>query len=244
MAIDPETARTIVGIVGNVISFFLFLSPAPTFYKIWTEKSVQAFKPDPYLATVLNCVMWCFYGMPFVHPDSLLVVTINGVGFFIEMFYVAIFFIYSNTWPKRRKILLVLFGEFVFFFAVALITMLCLHGTKDRSMLIGIICIVLNIAMYTSPLTIIKRVIKTKSVKYMPFYLSLANFCNGVVWSIYALIKFDKYVLIPNGLGSVSGLVQLGLFAYYYKTTNWDEDDSSHQSEMELKDSEGGPNKA
>ncbi|KAH6798975.1 Nodulin MtN3 family protein [Perilla frutescens var. frutescens] len=243
MAVDPETARTIVGIIGNVISFFLFLSPVPTFYKIWTEKSVQQFKPDPYLATVLNCLMWVFYGMPFVHPDSLLVVTINGVGFFIEIAYVTIFFLYSNDWPKRRKILVCLLVEAVFMVVIVLITTLCLHGTKDRSMLVGLLCIVLNIGMYASPLTVMKRVIRTKSVKYMPFYLSLANFANGIVWSIYALIKFDAYVLIPNGLGSISGLVQLALYASYYKTTNWDEEDTSNQSEMELQDSKG-PNRA
>ncbi|KAI3454516.1 hypothetical protein Pfo_011179 [Paulownia fortunei] len=232
---DPETVRTIVGIIGNVISFFLFLSPLPTFYKIWKEKSVQSFKPDPYLATVLNCAMWVLYGMPFVHPDSLLVVTINGTGFFIEIFYVTIFFVYSD-WPKRRKILIALLVEVLFMAVVVIITLVFLHGTKSRSLLIGILCIVFNIMMYTSPLTIMKRVIKTKSVKFMPFYLSLANFANGIVWFIYALIKFDPFILIPNGLGSLSGLVQLVLYATYYRTTKWDED-SSTQTEIELQSS-------
>lgn len=41
------------------------------------------------------------------------------------------------------------------------------------------------------------KVIKTKSVKYMPFWLSLANFLNGVAWTTYALIHpFDIYVLV------------------------------------------------
>ncbi|XP_073284339.1 bidirectional sugar transporter SWEET5-like [Primulina huaijiensis] len=233
--VDAETARTIVGVIGNVISFGLFLSPLPTFFKIWKAKSVQAFKPDPYIATVLNCAMWVFYGMPFVHPDSLLVVTINGIGFFIEIFYVTIFFIYSD-WPKRKKILLALLIELVFMVVVVFITLVFLHGTKQRSMLIGILCIVFNIIMYTSPLTVMKRVIKTKSVKFMPFYLSLANFLNGMIWFSYALIKFDPYVMIPNGLGSLSGLVQLILYATYYRTTDWDDDGtgSTNQPEIQL----------
>ncbi|GFP95447.1 bidirectional sugar transporter sweet5 [Phtheirospermum japonicum] len=173
--------------------------------------------------TVLNCAMWVFYGMPFVHPDSILVVTINGIGFFIESFYVIIFLIYSE-WPKRRVILIALLVEVVFMFGVVVVTMLCLHTTKSRSLLVGMLCIVFNIGMYTSPLTIMSRVIKTKSVKYLPFYLSLANFANGVVWSIYALIKFDPYVLVPNGLGTISGLVQLLLYVTFYKSTNWDEE--------------------
>lgn len=233
---NADTARTIVGIIGNVISFFLFLSPLPTFVKIYKEKSVQAFKPDPYVATVLNCAMWVFYGMPFVHPDSLLVITINGTGFFIEVIYITIFFVYSD-WPKRRKILIVLFVEAVFMAAVIVITLVFLHGTTARSMLVGILCIIFNIMMYTSPLTVMKRVIKTKSVKYMPFYLSLANFANGIVWFIYALIKLDPFVLIPNGLGTLSGLLQLVLYATYYKTTKWD--DEGNQTEIELQNPNG-----
>ncbi|KAK4489048.1 hypothetical protein RD792_004842 [Penstemon davidsonii] len=123
--------------------------------------------------------MWVFYGMPFVHPDSILVVTINGAGLIIELFYLAIFFIYSD-WPKR------------------------------------------------------KQVIKTKSVKFMPFYLSLANFANGLNWLTYALIKIDPYLLVPNGLGALSGLVQLILYATYYRTTNWDDDNDNTQSKTQL----------
>lgn len=41
-----------------------------------------------------------------------------------------------------------------------------------------------------------KQVITTKSVEYMPFYLSLTNFLNGSIWTAYALIKFDIYMLV------------------------------------------------
>lgn len=69
----------------------------PTMVKIWKMKSVSEFKPDPYVATVLNCMMWTFYGLPFVHPDSLLVITINGTGLFMELVYVTIFFIFASA---------------------------------------------------------------------------------------------------------------------------------------------------
>ncbi|KAL2515829.1 Bidirectional sugar transporter SWEET5 [Forsythia ovata] len=225
--VDADTSRTIVGIVGS-----------PTFVKIWKAKSVQAFKPDPYVATVLNCAMWVFYGLPIVHPDSLLVVTINGAGFFIEFTYVTIFFIFSN-WAIRKKITIALIVELVFFLIVAFITMTFLHNTKARSMLIGILCIIFNVLMYASPLTVMRRVIKTKSVKYMPFFLSLANFSNGLIWFSYALIKFDPYVMVPNGLGALSGLIQLVLYATYYRTTKWDEDEKSPEIELPRANLEG-----
>ncbi|KAL6318566.1 hypothetical protein AAG906_000644 [Vitis piasezkii] len=222
--VNPDTMRTIVGIIGNVISFGLFASPIPTFIQIVKKKTVGEFKPDPYLATVLNCMMWVLYGLPFVRPDSLLVITINGGGLVIELIYVTIFFVYADS-LKRKKIALWLLFEVIFMAIIAAITMLLFHGTKNRSLFVGLLCVVFNVIMYASPLTVMRQVIRTKSVKYMPFTLSLANFANGIVWSIYALIKFDPYILIPNGLGSLSGAVQLILYATYYKSTPKDEED-------------------
>ncbi|KAL3642453.1 Bidirectional sugar transporter sweet5 [Castilleja foliolosa] len=226
MGIDLDVARTTVGILGNAISLFLFLSPVPTFYKIWKAKSVQSFKPDPYVATVVNCALWIFYGMPFVHPDSLLVITINGTGLFIEAIYVIIYMIYTD-WRKRRLILIAILVEFVFMCGVVVVTILCLHTTKTRSLLVGLLCVIFNVVMYAAPLTVMSRVIKTKSVKFLPFYLALANFANGIVWTAYALIKFDPYVLVPNGLGTLSGLAQLLLYATFYKSTKWEEDETA-----------------
>ena len=44
------------------------------------------------------------------------------------------------------------------------------------------------------------RVIRTKSVTYMPFFISLAYFCNGVIWVIYAILKLDVFILVINSI--------------------------------------------
>ncbi|KAH7522617.1 hypothetical protein FEM48_Zijuj07G0157800 [Ziziphus jujuba var. spinosa] len=235
--LTAQAARNIVGIIGNVISFGLFISPVPTFYRIIKNKAVEEFKPDPYIATVLNCLFWIFYGMPFVHPNSILVITINSIGLVLELTYLTIFFIYATN-KGRKKVVLWLGIEIVFYAGIILITLLTLHGTKKRSMMVGILCDIFNIMMYASPLTVMAKVIRTKSVKYMPFYLSLANFLNGCIWVIYALIEFDAYILISNGLGAISGLVQLILYAWFYRTTPKDDDDSfSKPNEVQLSSS-------
>jgi solute carrier family 50 (sugar transporter) len=73
----------------------------PVFWRIIKKKDVEEFKPDPYLATLLNCMLWVFYGLPIVHPNSILVVTINGVGLVIEGIYLLIFFIYAT---KQKRV--------------------------------------------------------------------------------------------------------------------------------------------
>ncbi|KAM0979574.1 hypothetical protein ACFX13_015696 [Malus domestica] len=232
--VDTGLVRTIIGIIGNVISLCLFLSPIPTFYRIVKQKAVSDFKPDPYVVTLLNCALWLFYGMPFVHPDSILVITINGIGFVTELAYIFVFLIFSPG-SQRLKVFIALVVEVVFFVIVVFVTMYVFSTTKERSLVVGIICIVFNILMYVSPLTVMGIVIKTKSVKYMPFYLSLANFFNGVIWLVYSLLKLDINILIPNGLGTISGALQLILYAAFYKTTRWEDDvDVRPRSEVQV----------
>ncbi|CAN1744103.1 Bidirectional sugar transporter SWEET4 [Linum perenne] len=107
---------------------------------------------------------WVVYGLPIIHPNSTLVLTINGAGTFIQFVYIALYLRYSNK--KKRKL-----------------------------------------------------VIKTRSVEYMPFTLSLASFANGACWTAYALIQIDWFILIPNGLGALLAVGQLVLYATFYKST-------------------------
>ncbi|CAN7004778.1 unnamed protein product [Brassica oleracea var. botrytis] len=182
---DIETARTVVGAIGNVIAFGLYSAPIPTMVKICKMKSVAEFMPDPYIATVINCMMWAFYGLPFVTPDNILVITNNGVGLVMELVYVIIFFIFATS-PVRKKITIAIVIEVIFMAVVVFCTLYFLHTPKQRSMLVGILCIIFNVIMYAAPLTAMAQVIKTKSVKYMPFSLSLANFMNGAIWIVYS----------------------------------------------------------
>jgi solute carrier family 50 protein (sugar transporter) len=83
-------------------------------------------------------------------------------------------------------------------------------------LIVGILCVIFGTIMYSSPLTIMSQVVKTKSVEYMPLLLSVVSFLNGLCWTSYALIRFDIFITIPNGLGVLFALMQLILYAIYY----------------------------
>ncbi|WCJ33030.1 Bidirectional sugar transporter SWEET4 [Euphorbia peplus] len=217
--VSAEAARNVVGIIGNVISFFLFLSPLPTFFCIIKNKDTQEFQFYPYVATVLNCMFWVLYGLPFVTEDNILVVTINGVGLVLELIYLAIFCYYDKQNKGRKKVALGLSAELIFIAIVVIITITTFHTHTKRALFVGIFCDVFNILMYSSPLLIMKKVIKTKSVEYMPLFLSLTNFANGCIWTTYALIKLDMFILISNGIGALAGAAQLILYSCYYNST-------------------------
>ncbi|CAL4969786.1 unnamed protein product [Urochloa decumbens] len=216
--VSPDMIRTVIGIIGNGTALVLFLSPVPTFIRIWKKGSVEQYSPVPYVATLLNCMMWVMYGLPLVHPHSMLVITINGTGMAIELTYVTIFLLYSSG-AARRKVLLLVAAEIAFVGAVAALVLTLAHTHERRSMIVGILCVLFCIGMYAAPLSVMKMVIQTKSVEYMPLFLSLASLANGICWTAYALIRFDLYITIPNGLGVLFAVAQLILYAIYYKST-------------------------
>nr|CAD1818184.1 unnamed protein product [Ananas comosus var. bracteatus] len=202
------------GIFGNVTALFLFLSPILTFRRIQKNKSTEDFSGVPYNMTLLNCLLSAWYGMPFVSPNNLLVSTINGAGTAIELVYVIIFLTYASTSKVRMKMLGLLMIVSSIFAAVVLISLLALHG-QSRKLFCGSAATIFSICMYASPLSIMRLVIKTKSVEFMPFFLSLFVFLCGTSWFIYGLLGRDPFVTVPNGCGSFLGALQLILYMIY-----------------------------
>ncbi|WOL04642.1 hypothetical protein Cni_G13364 [Canna indica] len=124
-------------------------------------------------------MIWTFYDLPIVHPDSLLVITINGIGLALETFDLTIFIIYS-THGGRLKVFKILAGEILFVAAVVVAMLLTVHTYEKWSLIVGVLCIIFETCIYAPPLSMMKLVIQTKSIKYMPFTLSMASFLNGV----------------------------------------------------------------
>ncbi|KAF8096448.1 hypothetical protein N665_0308s0022 [Sinapis alba] len=233
--VDAKQIRFIVGVIGNVISFFLFFSPLPTFIRIYKSKSVEEFQPYPYVATMMNCMLWVFYGLPVVHKDSILVSTINGVGMVFEAAFISTFLLYCGGKKNfRRNIGLYLLAEVIAVAAIVLITLFAIQNSFAKQTFVGVICDIFNIAMYAAPSLVIKKVIKTRSVEYMPFLISFISFINAGIWTAYSLIyKIDLYVLISNGLGTVLCASQLIVYAMYRNATP-KEEHKTKPSEIEI----------
>ncbi|KAG6388608.1 hypothetical protein SASPL_150040 [Salvia splendens] len=237
-----DVVHFVVGIFGNAFALFLFLAPLITFKRIVKKRSTEQFSGVPYVMTLLNCLLSAWYGMPFVSPNNLLVSTINGTGAVIETVYVMIFILFA---PKKEKTkILGLFTLVLTVFAmVVLVSLLALHGNA-RKLFCGIAATVFSIIMYGSPLTIIRLVIKTKSVEFMPFFLSLFVFLCGTSWFIFGLLGKDPFVAVPNGFGSGLGAVQLILYAIYRKNKGAGGEESVEMEKQKAKPHQQKPSAA
>ncbi|XP_044510469.1 bidirectional sugar transporter SWEET1 [Mangifera indica] len=208
-------AHFIFGIFGNATALFLFLAPTITFKRIITSKSTEQFSGIPYVMTMLNCLLSAWYGLPFISEDNLLVSTINGAGAAIELLYVLIFLIFAPK-KEKAKIFAIFVSVLTVFATVASVSLLALHGNARKNFC-GFAATIFSVIMYASPLSIMRMVVKTKSVEFMPFFLSLFVFLCGTSFFVYGLLGKDPFVAVPNGFGCGLGAMQLILYFIYHK---------------------------
>ncbi|GJM95691.1 hypothetical protein PR202_ga12462 [Eleusine coracana subsp. coracana] len=161
-------------------------------------------------------MLWIFYALIKTGED--LLITINAAGIVIESIYIILYFVYA---PKKAKLFTakIMLGLNVGFFGLILLVTLLLFKGDKRVVALGWICVGFSVSVFVAPLSIIKRVIQTRSVEYMPFSLSLSLTLSAVVWFLYGLLIKDKYVALPNILGFTFGVVQMALYMFYMNKT-------------------------
>ncbi|XP_039161774.1 bidirectional sugar transporter SWEET10-like [Eucalyptus grandis] len=210
------TAAFAFGLLGgNVVSFTTFLAPLPTFYGIYKRKSTQGFQSIPYVVSLLSAMLLLYYGL--LKKDTLLI-TINGIGCVIETTYVATYLIYASKNDRTLTLKLFLSMNVLGYGAVLSTTFFLSKGAK-RTQIIGWICMTFSLGVFAAPLCIMRKVIKTRSVEFMPISLSIFLTLSAIVWFFYGFLLKDFFIAVPNVLGFVLGEVQMVLYAIYTKNT-------------------------
>ena len=77
------------GVLGNIVSFIVFLSPLPTFYSIFKKKSTEGYQSIPYVVALFSSMLWIYYAL--LKTNTTLLITINSFGVFIDTIYVGFY---------------------------------------------------------------------------------------------------------------------------------------------------------
>ncbi|XP_057804876.1 bidirectional sugar transporter SWEET13-like [Salvia miltiorrhiza] len=198
------------GLLGNIVSFMVFLSPIPTFYAIYKRKTSEGYQSIPYVVALFSSMLWIFYA--FLKSNTTLLITINSFGCFIETIYVCFYLFYAPNKVQTLKmiVLLIICG-----FGLIVVSTMFLVRPSQRAMVVGWICLVFSLCVFVAPLCILRRVIQSESVEYMPFLLSLFLTLSAVMWFFYGLLIKDYNVAVPNVVGFSFGVLQMALYVRY-----------------------------
>ncbi|XP_020593133.1 bidirectional sugar transporter SWEET14 [Phalaenopsis equestris] len=204
------------GILGNVISFMVYLAPLPTFYRIYKKKSTEGFQSLPYVVALFSSMLWIFYAF-IKGRDAFLLITINSFGCVVETIYIIMYLIYAAKKTRMHTFKMFMLLNVGLFSLIVLCTLL-VSKPSLRVKVLGWICVAFSVSVFAAPLSIIRMVIRTKSVEFMPFSLSFFLTLSAVVWFSFGLFSKDIYVALPNILGFTFGAIQMVLYIIYKDT--------------------------
>ncbi|XP_023738426.1 bidirectional sugar transporter NEC1 [Lactuca sativa] len=214
MAFPTHLLPSIFGILGNIISFCVFLAPVPTFYRIYKKKSTEGFQSVPYSVALFSCMLLLYYGY-LKTENGMMIITINSIGCVIETIYIVLFLFYATKEALISTVKLLAFFNILSYGLIVGTTLLATSNGPQRVAVVGWICAVFSVCVFAAPLSIMRLVIKTKSVEYMPFSLSFFLTLCAVTWFFYGLLIKDYYVATPNVLGFIFGITQMILYMIY-----------------------------
>ncbi|KQJ99151.1 bidirectional sugar transporter SWEET11 [Brachypodium distachyon] len=210
-------AITLSGIAGNVISFLVFLAPVTTFVQVVRKKTTGGFSAVPYVVALFSSTLWILYAL--LKGNSRPLLTINGFGCGVELAYVVAYLLYAPRKARLRALAYFLALDVAAFAIVAAVALLGV-APEHRVKFLGSVCLAFSMAVFVAPLSIIFKVIKTKSVEFMPISLSFCLVLSAVAWFCYGYFTKDPYVMYPNVGGFFFSCVQMGLYFYYRRPSN------------------------
>ncbi|XP_019196302.1 PREDICTED: bidirectional sugar transporter SWEET15-like [Ipomoea nil] len=144
---------SVFGILGNILSGFVFLGPVSTFIEIYIARSTVGFDSLPYNLTLLSCNLWMYYG--FIKENATLLIFISSIGVAAETTYILIFLIFATNQARCQtlKELFLCMGGFYLIFAVSWF----LLPDEIRVSFVGWMSVAASIAVFASPINIVVR---------------------------------------------------------------------------------------
>jgi len=158
---------------------------------------------------IANCLLWGTYGALKKEPK---IYVTNGIGLLFGIFYFLRFIKFapskSPSYPGSiSQHILACLGVLIVAIGVPM-----LLSVSDASNVLGNLAVLFCIAMFGSPLSALKTVIKTKSATSIPLPFTIATCLNCIFWSVVGIFQMkDVKVFLPNVFGLSFGLAQVGL---------------------------------
>ncbi|KAH7300003.1 hypothetical protein KP509_24G040500 [Ceratopteris richardii] len=136
------------------MSVFSYCSTIPTFWRIVKKKSVEGFSDHPYLFSLLNGLLWTFYGYLTLRRGGLFLLTVNAIGCAFQYAYLAFYILFATT-HKQRMITGTSTGiVHLLFLMMVILVKFFLKQYSIQLRVMGTMSCMAAIVMYGAPLSI------------------------------------------------------------------------------------------
>ncbi|XP_030387027.1 sugar transporter SWEET1 [Scaptodrosophila lebanonensis] len=200
---------TLLSTTAVISTVFQFLSGAVICRKYIQKKSTGDSSGFPFICGFLSCSFWLRYS---VLTNEQCIVLVNIIGSTLFLVYTLVYYVFTvnkRAYVKQFAVVVAILVTVIFYTN---------QLENDREKMIhvtGIICCIVTVCFFAAPLTMLVHVIRVKNSESLPLPLIATSFFVSLQWLIYGILISDSFIQIPNFLGAVLSMLQLGLFVIY-----------------------------
>lgn len=203
-----------------ILAYLAFqFSGIPSVLEIWRQKSTGSKSPLTFVMLYVNGYIWTAYG---VFAADWTVLISNATSIVLGLLYSGLFYSQIKDAPKRKNMERLVVVSFVF---ISLLSLLLYINSADTERpdeteaagikISGVVGSISAVCLMGSPLAVMKLVIEKQNSIFLPIPITLCANLNAFTWTIYGLTRKDLFIIVPNTVGLVLGMVQICLlFAF------------------------------
>lgn len=230
-----ETLYVILKVVTSLSSLGIYVSPIPSMRCIWRNKSSGEMQLIPLVGLFVNCHLR--YKAIAIHSFALVLTplypnrTLYGISIhdlfpmvstflFGEIMAVVYIAIFTRVTSNRNYVRKICGYGCVPTVLVSLYACMAWAGLTHQSMaqtgvVLGYVCVLSSIALFTSPLMTVRKVVQTRNAESIPIALVTVGFISNTLWTFYGMAADEVFVWAPNVVCVLMGLVQILLYVKY-----------------------------
>lgn len=206
--------------LGTLLANAMWATPISIMRGARRDRELGNINPIPFNVVFASCIAYMFYSI--LKQDYFIFFSnIFGILIGVSCITTSLMLLSKETPSKfesslRDLVEYLFIGTLAFWLIILLFVGLVLEGGGVSDSLVGTIAVIASILYYAAPLSTMARIVRKKDASSLYLPLVLVNLVNAVLWFIYGLAGInDIYVWLPNALGIVLALTQIGLVMWY-----------------------------
>ncbi|KAJ2521012.1 Sugar transporter [Coemansia sp. RSA 1939] len=204
---------TLVSVAASGVTIAMFLSQLsviPQLKQARRSKQAAAVPVLQFLMSFLSSVLWLKYGL--LKRDGT-IAAVNAAGVVVAFYILVQFWRYSSGEGARTRVEAKVLGTVV----VGVVLVSYVDQSRDPAAIdvFSLACCAMSLLFLAAPLGQIGNVVARRDASVLLPGVAALAFANNVLWAVYGRIHADPYMTLPNGVGALFCLLQLGLIAYY-----------------------------
>ncbi|CAG9311509.1 unnamed protein product [Blepharisma stoltei] len=186
--------------LGTLLSIGVNLSPLPSLLKASKSKNLEEISHLYLILSNLIPLIWSLYGLK---SKIWLIYIPAQLTFFTSLAWIAWYHIIS------KNSIIFMFWYLLSIFSSSIIFLNCLTANN-----LGLAAVIISFGGIFAPLQQVPYALLEMDHKYIDINIMVSCLFCGAVWLLYGYFINNRFIIIPNSVGIIFCLLQIGVYAW------------------------------